>query len=297
MSQKSVLIVIMVAGILILALMQDSLPVIGDVSLPPAATLATVHFLDVGQGDAILIVTRESTALIDGGDVWASNRILSYLESVALDGIDHVILSHPHSDHVGGLVEILRSVTVGSVHDPGFQHPTGTYQQFLETVLDLDIPYHVARARTVIELASGVTLEILAPFEEFIDNTSSDANNNSVIARMVAGETAFLFTGDAQHAAEGRLLRMGAPLRADVLKVAHHGSRSSSSSLFIDQVRPRVAVISVGAYNEYGHPHQEVLDRLESVCEDVWRTDRHGTIVITTDGRTIAVYPERPQGR
>lgn len=260
----------------------------------PGETLAAVHFIDVGQGDAILILTGDKSVLIDGGDVWAGRRILSYLEGVAIERLDYVIVSNPSRDHIGGLPDILNALEVGIVYDPAIPHPTEAYQQLLATIADRGIDYEVATAGQVLHLAEGVIVEIMAPFEEFVQDTrAAEANNNSVVARLVAGEVAFLFTGDIEHTSEARLLRMGARLRADVLKVPNHGSRQSSSSLFMDQVRPRMAVISVGAYNEHGYPHLEVLRRLESVCDEVWRTDRHGTIVIVTDGRHLAAFPER----
>lgn len=259
--------------------------------LAGAAELS-VHFLDVGQGDSIAIQSPSgSWVLIDGGEEPAGRKVVvPYLQSQGVERLEMVIITHPHSDHIGGLNPVLESISVGMVLADGQVHTSRTYERLLLTIDSLDIPFVLARRGQVYDLGGGAKLHILHPQEI----AYSDLNNNSVAARLVYGQVAFLFTADGEAEMEAEVLRSGQTLQSEVLKVGHHGSSTSTTKEFLQSVSPMLAVISVGAGNRYGHPAKEVVARLESFGAEVLRTDLEGTIVVTTDGvSTLTVTTKR----
>ena len=258
--------------------------------LPPASLTdapLVVRFLDVGQGDAILIqAPGGSTALIDGGEV--GSGVLQHLGNLGVQQLDLMVATHPHADHIGGLIEVLDAIPVAQVVTNGQVHTTSTYEDLLDAIAAAGSAYREVRRGDMLQLGT-LTLEVLNP----TSSAGTDYNNGSVVLRLVYGQVAFLFTGDAESEAETSMLVSGRPLEAKILKVGHHGSRSSSSTSFLVAVRPEVAVISVGASNVYGHPHPEALNRLAAVGSVVYRTDRDGTVTVTTNGVTYSVYLSR----
>lgn len=243
-----------------------------------------VTFLDVGQGDASLIQTAEGeTVLIDGGE--DPSRLESLLAQNGVQRIDLLVLTHPHFDHVGGLAEIIANHPVGMVLDSGQPHTSAAYLKFLKTVDQQKIPYKLARRGQRFELKK-IRLEVLHPPPEFIIGTASDLNNNSIVLKLIYGEMTFLFTGDIGQEGELSILSSSdtQQLKADVLKVPHHGSSSSGDSKFIQVVRPEVAVISVGQGNAYGHPARSTISKLKAAGAKVYRTDHNGSVTITSDG-------------
>jgi competence protein ComEC len=255
-------------------------------ALPERDATLEVTFLDVGQGDAIWVrAPTGRTMLIDGGP--DGRRVVSFLRRKTRR-IDLVVLSHPHADHVGGVVSVLQNFDVGAVLDSGYPHPTPVYRDFLREVALRGIPYRRARSGMVVELGSDVSAHVLWPREPFVEGRSAP-NENSVVIRLVYGEVAFLFTGDVEQVAEGMLAEMGEAIRSRVLKVPHQGSRTSSSEAFLDAVRPEIAVLSVGRGNQYGHPHAEVLARYARRGVALYRTDRDGAVAMTSDGRNLWV--------
>jgi competence protein ComEC len=252
-----------------------------------------VSFLDVGQGDAILIQTpSRQQILIDGGpdpeaiSLWLGKKLPFWDKS-----LDLVVLTHPEDDHLVGLVEVLGRYQVGQVLEPGFEHDIPAYKEWLRLVDEKDIKRTIAKAGQQIELGDGIRIEVLHPQEEFLRGTGSDINNNSVVLRLVWEEVSFLLTGDIYEEAEREILYQGYKLSSTVLKVAHHGSATSTSAHFLAAVDPQVAVISVGGDNLFGHPSDEILARLNGVS--VYRTDKKGTITFTTDGQRLWVEVER----
>ncbi|MDI7246549.1 MAG: ComEC/Rec2 family competence protein [Bacillota bacterium] len=249
-----------------------------------------VHFIDVGQGDSILILAPSGkTMLIDGGPADASERLIAYLKEQEVAKIDVLVATHPHADHIGGLVEVLRAFPVGLVVDSGKVHTTATYERFLTLIDQKNIRFRLGRAGDSIDLGPGFAARILHPTEPLPENM----NDCSVVVRLEYGKVSFLFTGDAERDAENAMLKSGADLRAAVLKVAHHGSRTSSSPWFLKAAKPAVAVILVGAGNSYGHPHRITLLNLADYTDRVYRTDVDGDVVVTTDGTTFRVDTAR----
>ena len=247
-----------------------------------------VHFIDVGQGDSVLIQAQDKHVLIDGGSRGAGQTVVDYLRNNGVGKLDLVIATHPHEDHIGGLLAVLTEFEVLEIMDPGVIHTSKTFEEYLDLIDSKDIPFTEARAGMSRNLGDGVRIEILHP----VNPSSSHLNNASIVARLTYGNVAFLFTGDAESEAEQAMLDRG-NLGANVLKVGHHGSRTSSSSAFLNAVRPSFAIISVGSDNRYGHPHQEILDRLGDANVRDYRTDLHGTIVITTEGTSVDIRTAR----
>jgi len=250
-----------------------------------------VVFFDVGEGDAIFIETPGGQQfLIDGGPspttlIGALGRTMPFWDR----SIDLIILTHADEDHIAGLIPILERYHVGHVLDSGYEHDNPMYERWLELIEERDIPNYLARAGMRIATGDGVELVVLHPGPKLMRYTESDSNNNSVVTRLVMGQVSFLLPGDIEEAAERVLVASGQELTSTVLKVPHHGSNTSSSVAFLKAVDPRLAIISVGADNRFGHPSPRVLERLEKLVgkERILRTDEDGTIEVVTDGEGI----------
>jgi len=256
----------------------------------PEGNLA-VHFIDVGQGDSALIIAPERTVLIDGGDNGQGPNVLRYLAEQGVSEIDIMIVSHPHADHIGGLIDVVNALPVGEVIMPELSEEvtptTRTYENFLTALLENDLSITVAVPGQMHYLGGGARLSILAPLREY-----TSVNDSGVVARLEFGETSFLFTGDIERAAENDLAIRGG-IRSNVLSVSHHGSRTSTTQIFLDAVAPNIAVISCGLDNSYGHPHRYVIQRLEEAGVHILRTDFDGSIVLVSDGSSIGIMTER----
>jgi competence protein ComEC len=248
-----------------------------------------VDFLNVGQGDAILIKTPyEQNILIDGGP---DNSVLSELgKNLAFfdKNIDLVILTHPHSDHVTGLVEVLRRYKVKKVLMTGVLHTAPYYSTFLDEIRKQNIPTEVVKGPENINLGEGLDIKILYPFSDLSGQKSDNLNNTSIVAKLIYKDNSFLFEGDAGKEVEEAMLVNKIDLKSNVLKVAHHGSKNATSQEFLNAVLPQIAVISVGK-NDYGHPSQITIDRLLQNYIKILRTDLVGTIKITSDGKQIEI--------
>lgn len=254
-------------------------------ALAPASQFLEVTMLDVGQGDAIFIESPSGKkVLVDGGDSF-QRAILPYLHRRGINKLDLVVLTHPHDDHVGGLVPVLSDMKVDMVLDSGQTHPSSRYMKFLELVNRKKIKYMLARAGQVINLGSGVKASVLNPSEPLIEESA--LNNNSVVLQLVYGDVSVLLMGDAEKEAEGRIMQTIRELSVRILKIGHHGSNTASSLPFLEAINPQIALISCGKGNKFRHPHKSTLDKLDSLGIKVYRTDEDGAVIIKTDGRRI----------
>jgi competence protein ComEC len=252
-----------------------------------------VSFLDIGQGDAILIQTPNGQdILIDGGPdpqkiaLELSERLPFWDRT-----IDLVVCTQPQADHVTGLVEVLQRYNAERVVDPGVSYDSAIYQEWVRLIEIKGIEHNVARAGQEIDLGGGVKIEVLNPPESLWEGTSHDVDNNGVVLRLSWNDVSFLFTADIRAEAELELIMNRANLKATVLKVAHHGSDTSTTQQFLAAVDPELAVICVGADNPFGHPSPEVLERLTDRLGDanIHRTDQDGTLEFITDGERLWV--------
>ena len=248
-----------------------------------------LYFLDVGQGDSELIVSPTGkTVLIDAGPPEAGPKLRARLERLLGAPLDLVILTHPHLDHLGGMEQALEVRGAKVFMDSGFNHPSPQYESLLHYLAAHDIKVLNATQGRNIDLGGGAMLSLLGPPQPFLTNTRSDPNANSIVARLAFGKRHFLFVGDAEEPTEQMLLKQG-DLRSDVLKVAHHGSRHSSTPPFLEAVKPSIAVIEVGTGNDYGHPTEEALSRLTGIGAKIYRTDLDGEVRVTCDGEHLSV--------
>jgi len=255
-----------------------------------------LHFIDVGQGDSILIQSPDAkNMLVDAGEQEAGEKVVSYLKSHGVKRLEFLVMTHPHSDHIGGVPAVIENLRVSYVLDSGYPHGSSLQERVLRQIDEKKIPYLIAYAGQQYRLGRKVRIEILSPPRRLFRGTESDANNNSVVMRITYGAASALLAGDMQHEAESVLLSSHKNIESNILKVAHHGSRDSTSIEFLRQVKPGFVVISVGAHNEYGHPHRSTLRRLspERLGAQLFRTDKDGTVLIFTDGRTIRAETER----
>lgn len=257
-----------------------------------AAGEISVHYIDVGQGDCALVKTDGMNVLIDSGEYTAAEDVIAYLSDMGIDRLDMVIASHPHSDHIGSMNRVIDKFGADVVVMPKLTAEmiptTSSYEKLLKSVKKCGGKIEYAKVGSVYELAEGCELEIIAPLKDY-----DDLNNYSIVARLRHGSKSFLFTGDIEKTAERDILESGADISADVLKIAHHGSRTSSLKAFLQAVAPEYAVISVGSPNDYGHPHKETTKLLNKLGITVCRTDRSGTITFISDGESLRVETQK----
>ena len=255
---------------------------------PPAPL--RIDFISVGQGDAALVTSPSGKiVLIDGGPREAGPTLTAALRARHATAIDLVVLTHRHEDHLGGLIPIVRTFDVRMFMDAPFRHDSAIYGTLLETLEARRVPVRQAERDRTIDIGGGATITLLTPPDPPIAHSRSDVNANSVIVRLDYRAVGVLFAADAEPQTERWLLTSGARLPAQVLKVAHHGGRYSSTAKFLRAVSPQAAVISVGVVNEYGHPTPEAIGRLERAHARVYRTDQDGTVTVETDGARIQV--------
>lgn len=251
-----------------------------------------VDFLDVGQGDAILIkAPGGQNILIDGGP---NSRVVERLSEVMMlwdKKIDLMVLTHPHDDHVSGLVNVLDRFEVRKILYTGVSHDSPNYLAWLGKIKEKKVPLMIVDRAQTIDLGAGLKLEILYPIESFLNKTVENLNNSSIAIRLVYGASEVLLTGDAELEEERELVESGANLSADILKAGHHGSDTSTGDLLLKAVDPETVVVSVGKDNDFGHPSLRTLRRIGRMGAKVFRTDESGTVKITSDGNSFKVKP------
>jgi competence protein ComEC len=254
-----------------------------------------VHAIDVGQADATLIVGPEGTMLIDSGD-WRDDGedVIEYLENQGVERIDYLVTTHAHADHIGGHAAVIEHYEtdrdgVGQVWDPGVAHTSATYEDYLDAVEEHDVDLIEAREGDEIPFDGGEARLFNPP----AGSDSDDLHYTSTTVHVEHGDRAFLFTGDAEDDAEDRMTaEYGDELSADVYHAGHHGSSTSSTDAFLDRVEPEATVVSSAYDSQYGHPHDEVLDRFDERDIDTYWTGVHGTTVFVSDGETVAIHTQ-----
>lgn len=274
-----------------LGVMEAAPEIVNRVADQPTGTTEgglTIHFIDVGQADAAVVLCGGETLMIDGGNAADSSLIYSYLtKTLGLTHIDHMIATHPHEDHIGGLPGALNACTVGTVYSPVADHDTQIFATFKKQVEKQGVSLTVPAVGSKFTVGTA-TVQFISPAKQF-----EDTNDWSLVVRIVYGDTSFLFTGDAEWDAEHEMVNSGYNLSANVLKVGHHGSDSSSSYVFLREVMPEYAIISVGEGNSYGHPTQAALSRLQDAGAVILRTDVYGDIAVHSDGKELRLWVEK----
>ena len=246
-----------------------------------------MHFIDVGQALSVLVECDGQFMLYDGGNVDDGSLVVSYLQKQGVEQLQYVFCSHAHEDHVGGLAAVMAKFPAGHAYSPVTESSTKCFNDFVKYTQQQGLQLEVPSVGTVWPLGSA-TVTMLGPVTQY-----SETNNTSLVLRIDYGNTSFLLTGDMENTAETDLVNSGANLKADVLQVGHHGSSTSTGYLFLNAVLPEMGVISCGAGNKYGHPHEETLSILRDAKVDVYRTDLQGTITIGSDGQNFTVGTER----
>jgi competence protein ComEC len=265
------------------------------ISLPAYAKDLTVSYIDIGQGDSELIELPDGkNILIDAGDQEGSAKLISYLKERNIKDIDLVIISHPHLDHYGGLLKAVKNLNIKQIYDSGAPTNSSTYLKLLKLLNEKKVKLTIARRNQELKFNDGINLKILAPEDPLFDNTRSDTNNASIVAKLTHNKVSFLFTGDIEEESQDRMIKnVPSLLDSTILKVAHHGSRYTTSDEFLSFVKPKIAVISCEEGNSYGHPHKETLDRLKKNKIPVYRTDLSGNIIVTSDGNDYKIQTKK----
>ena len=252
-----------------------------------ASTNVTIKFIDVGQGEAILIALPEKTMLIDAGPTGSAPKIAQVLQELGRNKIDYLVATHPDEDHIGGMADVISSTQIGTIYAPNKTNNTATYRKFLTAIQDNNLQITLAEAGTIIDQTDSYKLEILWPKK---DANFPDTNDYSIIIKLTVGNKTFLFTGDAPTNA----ILNSNPGHIDVLKLSHHGSRTGTTEQLVRKLSPSYAVVSYAVDNSYGHPMQSVLNALHKHSVEVWGTGANGTITITCDGTNIDISGEKP---
>ena len=256
-------------------------------TVAPENSTFEIHFIDVGQADAALVLCDGKAMLIDGGNAEDSSLLYTYLKNHNISHLDYVIGTHAHEDHIGGLAGALNYASVGTAYCPATSYDTKAFGNFVKALDKHGVSITVPSTGDSFTLGSAACT-ILA-----VNTDSSDPNNTSIVLRIVYGDTSFLFTGDAERVVEQAILNRGANINSTVLKVGHHGSESSTSYVWLREIMPQYAVISVGKDNSYGHPTEEVLSRLRDAEVKTFRTDLQGDIICVSDGKSVTFTVER----
>lgn len=249
--------------------------------------LLKVHYLDVGQGDSIFIeLPNNETMLIDAAESYQSENIINYLKNLNYQKIDYVIGTHPHTDHIGGLKDIINTFEIGKIYMPKVVSTTKTYESLLMAIKDKNLKINTAKAGTSIIDTDALKINILAPN----NSTYTELNNYSVVTKITYGSTKFLFMGDAEKLSENEIKEN---VTADVIKIGHHGSNTSSSIDFIKKVNAKYGIISVGLNNKYNLPKSEIITNWENSGTKIYLTSINGTVRASSDGTNIKIESEK----
>lgn len=249
--------------------------------------LLKVHYIDVGQGDSIFIeLPNKESMLIDAGETDNSSKVIRYIQELGYNNINYLVGTHPHTDHIGGLEEVIKNFNIGKIYMPKVIHVSKTYENLLIAISNKELKVTQAKAGVSILDTENLDIDIIAPNKDSYNNL----NNYSAVIKLTYGNRKFLFMGDAEVESENEITT---DLSADVIKVGHHGSDTSSSISFVKKVKPSYAIISVGTNNQYNHPYTNIVNRWNSVGAKIYRTDLNGNIVITTNGNEFKIQIDR----
>ncbi|MCF6461336.1 MBL fold metallo-hydrolase [Clostridium sp. Cult3] len=251
-------------------------------------TELVVHFIDVGQGDSTFIqFPNGDTSLIDGGTRNNGEKVVKYLKDLKIDRIDYLIATHPHEDHIGGLPDVIRNFDIGKVYMPERTANTLIFEELLEAIKAKGLKVNIAKGADAIIDEADINFLILAPNRNDYDKT----NDFSIVTKVNYGSTSFIIAGDAEKESEMDILKGGYDLKADVLRIGHHGGKTSSIDEFLEAVKADCFVISVGSDNSYGHPHRETMDRISKINSNsnILRTDKLGDIIIRSNGKELVL--------
>ena len=250
----------------------------------------TVHFIDVGQGDCMLLTCDDKTMLVDGGGENAGSDVVQYLHRQGVKALDIVVATHPHRDHVGGLTAVVQNFPVKTLYAPVTESDNTYFQSLTAACKKAKVQITVPKADSSFKLGSA-TVTVLGPRGNYTG--LENVNNMSLVLRVDYGEKSFLLTGDAEYDEETQILDAKCIVDVDVLKAGHHGSEDSTGSRLLHEATPVYCVISCGVNNDYGHPHDDLLSRLRDADVTVYRTDQQGTVVCVTDGETLRFVTEK----
>lgn len=248
----------------------------------------TVRFIDVGQADCEIIQFPDGrNVIIDAGKNDTEDELVKIIKNYGIEKFDYAVATHPHEDHIGGMDAVIDNFEIGCVYMPDVSSNTDTFEDMLDSIETKGIKVSVAKAGVSVIDEENINMVFVAPNSESYEET----NDYSAVLRLTYGERSFLFTGDAEAFSEKEMLKNNMDLKADVLKVGHHGSSTSSSKKFIKKVNPEFAIIEVGKNNSYGHPHEETEEVLNNV--KIYRTDVHGTVTVKCNGVDIEIVTEK----
>jgi competence protein ComEC len=248
-----------------------------------------IYFIDVGQADCTLIeLPNGEEALIDTGNAGDADLIIDTINNLNIDDIEYLILTHPHEDHMGCAVEIIKEIKTEKIYMPDVESDAKFYYDAMKEIGSQNIPVIKASAGLTIINIPDLTFKILAPNSMYY----SETNEYSIVSRLEYKNTSFLFTGDAESVSELEMVNKGYYLKSDLLHVGHHGGRTSSSKIFLDSVSPEYSIIPSGKNNSYGHPHKETLKRLKAAGSEIYRIDELGTIIAVSDGKKISIISD-----
>lgn len=244
-----------------------------------------IHYIDVGQGDSILVEGANKNLLIDAGPRVSTDKLMTYLKKQKIKKLDYVIATHPHEDHIGGMSSVIKQYNIGTFYAPKVTTNTATFRHMVGELKKKNLKITSAKAGISFNLGNNTKCDIIAPNSDKYDNL----NNYSVVLKITDGKTKFLFTGDAEKISENEILKKGYNIESDVLKLGHHGSSTSSTKPFLKKVSPKIAIISCGKNNSYHHPHKETVKKLKEMNIQSYRTDLEGNIVISSNGSSYNV--------
>lgn len=244
-----------------------------------------VHYFDVGQGDCILVQVNNKNLLIDAGPKDAESQLIKNINNLNIKKLDYVIATHPHEDHIGGMGQIIKTFNIGKFYAPKVTSNTKTFEYMINQLNNKNLKINIIKPGIGddIDLGKNAKVEVFAPNNSSYENL----NNYSPIIKISYKSTSFLFTGDAEKLSEKEVLNKEYDIQSDVLKIGHHGSSSSTSKEFLNKVNPKIAVISLGKDNDYGHPHKETISSLKNKGIKYFRTDEEGTVILESDGKTV----------